>query len=85
MKAATATTAWLVLLAVTTLSWWLAGAGGPAPGGSVVAIICLGLFKMYLVLAIFMGIWKSPLIWHGILASCLALTGAVLIFLAVPS
>jgi len=59
MSAATAHATWLLLVGATLLGWLLArGASMPA------ALIAIADAKIYLVMAVYMGLWRTPAIWH---------------------
>ncbi len=84
---ARATGVWGILMVTTLLGWLLAGGGAAAdrgePGSTPVAIIVLAVFKMYLVVAFFMGIRAAPLVWRISLGAWLLGTGAALIYFTV--
>ena len=68
MSARTATWTWAALCALTLLTWLLAR--NPAlltDALAVGALIALAGIKIYLILAVFMGVWRAPAIWHGVL------------------
>lgn len=62
MKAGTVGATWAVLVGATVLGWVLSRGGAtPAQAG---VVIVLAAIKIYLVLAIFMGLWRGPSLWH---------------------
>lgn len=67
MSARTATATWLVLVAATIAGWLLAGRAG---GGDarLVAIVVIACAKIYLVMAVFMGLRRAQG-WHVALAT----------------
>ena len=83
------TVTFLILVVATILSWALAGdsiaANAAEQRAEHTAIILLATVKMYLILAIFMGLWKSPLKWHLAAASTLLITAGLLNFLVVSA
>jgi hypothetical protein len=81
--ARTTTYAWIILSAITVVSWWLAPAHGSAVGPSVpitVAIVILAFFKGRMIIRYFMEVRTAPrwlklatdawlvVLWAGILA-----------------
>ncbi len=86
-KAATLT--WLALTLATVAAWWLAdtelsaAASPQASAGGHGAIIALAVLKMYLVLAIFMGLLGAPRVWHAYGAALLLLMGGLMGWLVV--
>ncbi len=88
MKASTVTLTWIVLVCATVLSWWLSGGNATAQqiagqAGEHLAIIALAIFKMYLVAAIFMGLWGAPSFWHLYAIALLLLIGGLMVALVV--
>lgn len=81
------TVTFLVLIVATIIAWAIAGdsiaANAAERRAEHTSIILLATAKMYLILAIFMGLWKSPLNWHFAAASTLIITAGLLIFLVV--
>lgn len=61
MSARTATIAWAVLVAATVLGWWSARNGG---AGSQGLVIVLAAAKVWIVMAVFMGLWRASLRWR---------------------
>jgi hypothetical protein len=88
IKSATATSTWLVLIAATVFSWWLAKSHSLAEqltgrGTEHTVIIALGIFKMYLVMAVFMGLWRAPAFWHIYSLILLLIIGGLMMFFSV--
>ena len=88
MTRKTAIAAWLLLIAVTVLSWWLAGNStlqeqltGRATEHAV--IVGLAIAKMYVVMAIFMGLVRAPLLWHFSSFIVLLVIGSLMTFFVV--
>lgn len=61
-SARTATAVWAALVCLTILTWLLAR--GTFDGRAVGALIALAGIKMYLILSVFMGLWRAPPRWH---------------------
>lgn len=77
-----ATIIWLVLCVASVFTWWLAEHDSPMSlPVEQISIIAIAIFKMYLVTACFMGIFKAPLSWHAYTFSTLILLGGILITL----
>lgn len=63
MSAGIATLTWVVLVGATVLGWALSQGGlSAAQTGAVIAIAAA---KVYLVIAVFMGLWRAPAFWHA--------------------
>jgi len=81
-----ATATWLCLVVATLISWWMAGGGnhGTTAADSATSrgvIVALALVKMYIVVAIFMGIRRAPWSWHLSVIATLSLIGGFLAYL----
>jgi hypothetical protein len=62
MSAGTVGATWAVLVGATVLGWLLSQGGvSSAQAGAIVALAAI---KIYLVIAIFMGLWRAPAFWH---------------------
>lgn len=64
MSASAITIAWLVLSAFALAGWFLAQR--PLSGWVMVTVTVLAGIKMYVLLAFFMGLWRSPRRWHAL-------------------
>ncbi len=80
LSARTVTTTWAVLVAATIMGWLFArgGSGGSAQAG----VVILAAIKIYLVIAIFMGLARAPRGWHVAAIAWTAATCAIVYFLA---
>jgi heme/copper-type cytochrome/quinol oxidase subunit 4 len=63
LQARTATIVWAALVILTVLGWWFARTGTNAT--TVVAVVAFAAIKVYLILAVFMGVWRAPRTWHA--------------------
>jgi len=88
MSATAVTGTWLFLVAATILSWWLASGSTVTDlgdhSGERTAIIALAMIKMYLVIAVFMGLRGGPGSWHITMGVWLLGTGSLLLFFVLP-
>lgn len=80
MSARAATTAWLGLVAATIAGWLLAGAHG---SGDVRLATLVGLAgaKIYIVMAVFMGLRCAPRGWHAAAVAWIVLVGGAVFVL----
>ncbi len=78
---------WLLLCLGTVLSWWLSSGASTTPltdrSSEQFAIIALTIFKMYLVVAVFMGLLRAPLFWHLYSTLLLLVMGGFMLFFTV--
>ncbi len=81
MSARAATVTWLVLVAATIAGWLLASSHGSG-NARIAAVVVLACIKIYLVMAVFMGLRKAPRLWHGMAIAWIVLTGATVYALA---
>jgi heme/copper-type cytochrome/quinol oxidase subunit 4 len=81
MSAGAATTTWLVLVAATIAGWLLAGTHGSGQL-RLAAIVLLACIKIYLVMAVFMGLRRAPHVWHLAAIAWVVLTGGAIFALA---
>ncbi|MET0587632.1 MAG: cytochrome C oxidase subunit IV family protein [Novosphingobium sp.] len=63
MSAGVATLTWVLLVGATVLGWALSQGG--LSGAQAGAIIAIAASKVYLVIAVFMGLWRAPVFWHA--------------------
>jgi hypothetical protein len=85
MTARAVTAAWLVLVAATIAGWLLAGGhdAGPAGGeGRVAALVVIACAKIYVIMAVFMGLRRAPRGWHAAALAWILLVGVVIFTLA---
>jgi hypothetical protein len=93
MTARAVTAAWLVLVAATIAGWLLAGGhgagqaigqgGGQSGGeGRVAALVVIACAKIYVIMAVFMGLRRAPRGWHMAAVGWILLVGVVIFVLA---
>lgn len=63
MSAGSATVTWVLLVGATVLGWALSQGG--LSGAQAGAVIAIAAAKVYLVAAVFMGLWRAPAFWHA--------------------
>jgi len=80
MTARAVTAAWLVLVAATIAGWLLAGHGGGQSGGEgrVAALVVIACAKIYVIMAVFMGLRRAPRGWHMAAVGWIVLVGGVI-------
>lgn len=81
MSAGAATGTWLVLVTATIAGWVLAGAHGSGDA-RLAAFVVLACIKIYLIMAVFMGLRRAPHGWHLAAIAWIVLTGAAVFVLA---
>jgi heme/copper-type cytochrome/quinol oxidase subunit 4 len=62
MRARSATLTWMLLVLLTIAGWLFARQ--EVDGGALVALVAFAAIKVYLIMAVFMGVWSSPKAWH---------------------
>lgn len=88
LSARAVTVTWAVLVLLTVAGWAFArGHLDPmADRAAIVALVALAGLKIYLVLAVFMGLWRAPRDWHayGIawVIATFAIVGALVLWCA---
>ena len=84
MTARAVTAAWLVLVAATIAGWLLAGHGVGQSGGEgrVAALVIIACAKIYVIMAVFMGLRRAPRGWHMAAVGWILLVGVVIFVLA---
>ena len=63
MSVGIATLTWALLVGATVLGWALSQGG--LSGAQAGAVIAIAAAKVYLVIAVFMGLWRAPAFWHA--------------------
>jgi hypothetical protein len=63
MSAGIAGLTWALLVGATVLGWALSRGG--LSGAQAGAVIAIAAAKVYLVIAVFMGLWRAPAFWHA--------------------
>ena len=74
MTARAATAACIVLVAATVAGWLLASAHGSGDA-RLAALVGLACAKIYIVMAVFMGLARAPRGWHAAAVAWIALVG----------
>jgi hypothetical protein len=67
---------WALLVGATVLGWALARGGLSA--AQAWPLIAIAAAKVYLVIAIFMGLWRAPAFWHASAAIWIVVTFGVI-------
>ena len=79
MSARTATLAWVALVSATVLGWFFAR----STTGSYAqeSVVVLAGIKIYLIMAVFMGLWRAPKGWHLAAIAWVVATCAIVFYL----
>lgn len=77
MTAKVAGVTWLVLVAATIAGWLLSGSGGGEASPLALGIVAIACVKIYLVMAVFMGLNRSPRGWHLAGLAWIVVTGGL--------
>jgi high-affinity Fe2+/Pb2+ permease len=80
ISARTVTTTWAALVAATIMGWMFAR--GSSGGSAQAGVVILAAVKIYLVIAIFMGLARAPRGWHLAAIAWTATTCGIVYLLA---
>ena len=83
LSAQGATAAWAALVIFTILAWLIARSNSHTLG--IAAIVALAGIKIYVLIAVFMGLWHAPKAWHALAIIWIAATCTTVFLFALRS